>query len=104
MTGILIVDDDRRDAAVTKAAVTIALRASGKPAVEIQLAHSMKEGLERLRRDKPRLVITDLFMPQGKLDDLTVRCNEMEFPHGFRFLRECSLLKSQARRLVSTLY
>jgi hypothetical protein len=104
MTGILIVDDDRRDAAVTQAAVTVALRASGKPAVEIQLAHSMKEGLELLRRDKPRLVITDLFMPQGKLDDLMVRCDEMEFPHGFRFLRECSFLKSRARRLVSTLY
>lgn len=65
MKKILMVDDDRDFCEATK----ILLESLG---CEVVLAHDGKEGLEKVRRENPDLVILDVMMPEMNGYDLCV--------------------------------
>lgn len=101
---ILIVDDEIKDLFMIRAAVEKCLRLLKTYSDDMfLLASNVTEALALAKQYKPRLIITDLFMPSGDMADRKIWSEEMTLPQGLHFLSKLPN-DSHTQKLATTFF
>jgi CheY-like chemotaxis protein len=99
---VLVVDDQRTDAAIIARATRICLDLLGLKS-EFSLASNVHQAETTIAERPPNLIITDLFMPEDDFSELESQCNEMELPRGLEFLQSMNG-QLNVQKLVTTFF